>query len=326
MPPESATPASAGLLQVTVPLTPAYASESVTIEQTTTTLTIPLIPGEQRSTTPEQVVGSLSDAANPNLVGTLTVWSSYDPTYHVLTLLGSEFESEDSTYLSTYPQSGRDRTFKQQARPSDAGPGDTSSLWASAADSTAEMAELFQSTVRSANEAIVEAAVAQGISVIVRTPPPELPPELEEKLLLVYENGVFKEPYDPDKEYGEDTQVFNIQSTFGGTMVLAAGTDFANVIGSTYDPKIEGRAWRELWEVTFHVEGNRCASEGFQGFECSTTYIGGHVIPGKVASEVAQGSNIVFIIPICQRHNKSNSVYMNPIVYNQAVSLHHYME
>jgi hypothetical protein len=292
---------SAELLQVTVPLTPAHTSESVTVEETTATLTIPLVHGEQRSTTPEQVVGTLADAANPNLVGTLTVWSDYEPTYRVLTILGSEFESADSPYLSVYPQSDRGRTIEQPTLSDDA--------------------------VRSANEAIVEAALAQGISVIVRTPPPELDPELEEKLLLVYENGVLKEPYDPDKEYGEDTQVFNIQSTFGGTMVLAGGTDFANVIGSTPDPKPAGtKAWRELWEVTFKVVGNQCASEGFMGFKCGTPYVGGHSIFGQVPGEVPKGSNNVFIIPICQQHNTNNKVYMNPIKYNQAVSLHHYME
>jgi hypothetical protein len=329
---ESATPGPAPapveLLQVTVPLTPAYSSEFVTVEETTATVSIPLIPGEQRSTTPEQVVGVVPEAKNPSLIGTLTVWSDYDPAHRVLTLLGNDFESSDSTCHRTYPQSGRGRTFKQHARPSDLAPSDTSPNWTSATDSTPELTELFRGIARSANEAIVEAALAQGLNVLVRTPPPELSPKMEEELRLVYQNGVFREAFDPNVEYGEDVEIVDIRSTYGGEMFLQEGTDFANVIGSTNDPLVKGQtSWRGLWESKFGP-ATICTSFHFpNNFPCGTTLFGGHVILGQEARKIQAGeSGVVLIMPICVQHNNNNIVYMSALQNQRAIVLNKYLE
>lgn len=317
---------SVGLLQVTVPLAPAYSSQYVTLEKTTTTISIPLLPGEQRTTTPEQVVGAVPDAANPDLIGTLTVWSNYDPATKILTFVSNDLVSEDSTQLSTYLKGAGEQRSVQRTYLSDSDPGGNEQTWNyRAAAQTPDLPELFQETVRSANEAIIEAAIARGFTVIVRTPPPEMSPEEAAKLRMVYRNGVFQEAFDPDKEYGEETKVFNIESTWYGEIILKSTDYYANVIGSTGDPKVAGLSWLQLWQNQFGA-ANWCSSYNFNGFVCGTYLVGGHSILGTTAHSEPVGSNNVFIMPICAGHNANNGVYMAPVKYNRGCALHNYMQ
>ncbi|HEU5063743.1 MAG TPA: hypothetical protein VFT79_11415 [Solirubrobacterales bacterium] len=295
---------SVGILQVNVPLTPAYSSQHLTLEKTTATISIPLLPGEQRTTTPEQVVGAVPNAANPNLIGTLTVWSDYDPVKKILTFASSDLVSPDAPRLSTYLQGAREQL---------------------SVESAPELTELFEETARAANEAIVEAAIARGFTVIVRTPPPEVTPEEAAKLRMVYRNGVFQEVFDPDKEYGEETKVFNIESTWYGEIILKSTDYYANVIGSTGDPKVAGLSWLQLWQNQFGA-ANWCSSYNFNGFVCGTYLVGGHSILGTTAHSEPVGSNNVFIMPICAGHNANNGVYMAPVKYNRGCALHNYMQ
>lgn len=319
--------ASAGLLQVTVPLAPAYSSERVTVEQTTVTVSIPLVAGEQRTTTPEQVVGTAPGFANPNLIGTFTVWSDYDPTTETLTFKGNDFVDPDSTYLSTYMQGGRNQTCKQHAYIDDTEPCGGNPDWNYCTDLTPGLMELLRETVRSANEAIVEAAYAQGFAVLVKTPLPPIGALETSRLRAVYENGVFKELFDPEKEYGEGTEVIGIESIFGGVITLQPKTFFANVIGSTKDPRIDGESWRGLWEEYFG-EATICTSYHFpRDFPCGSTLLGGHVLRGQKPAEVPVGTDqVVLIMPICVQHNNNNKVFMSALYNQQAVVLDKYMQ
>ena len=127
---------------------------------------------------------------------------------------------------------------------------------------------------------------------------------------------------------GDVIQIGDVRSTYGGTYTFASTADFANVIGSSSDPKVDGLAWINLWKRTYPgVSVTECSSLDFPtGFQCTTNFVGGHVILGQTASMVAQGSNSVYIIPICQKHNKNNGVYMMPITEGRAVRLNNYLK
>ena len=127
---------------------------------------------------------------------------------------------------------------------------------------------------------------------------------------------------------GDIIQIGDVRSTFGGPVTFASTDVFANVIGSSGDPKVEGLAWIQLWKRTYPTATvTQCSSFDFPtGFGCTTNFVGGHVIKGQTAQVVAAGSNDVFIIPICQKHNKNNNVYMKPIKENRAVWLKNYLK
>jgi hypothetical protein len=320
-------------LEIKAPLAPAYANPYVNISETWVTFEIPLVSGETTTTSPEEVVGVLTNFSDPNLIATLTVWSSYDPILNELTICGVDLVDSDSTYLSTYMQGGQEQTCRQHTYLSDTAPCGQNENWNYCSGITPGLMQEMQATVRSAQETIVKDALAQGLTVIVRTPPPSISADEAHKLLLVYEEGFFKESFDPDKEYGPETVLQAIQSTWYGEIFLQVGENYANVIGSTSDPKISSLAWRRLWEGQFGI-ATECSSLHYPGgnYPCTkppppaNNLVGGHVILGTKAEEVQKGSNSVFIIPICAKHNADDNTYMASIVYQQGIAVHNYLE
>lgn len=321
---------SGGYLSLHVPLSPHYENQHVRVYRTSFYLQIPLTGGDQRTTTGEVVIGSLPALQNPTLIGTLTVWSNYEPDTNTLTLCSTDLVSPDSTYLSSYPQSSRNQTCRQHTYLSDAAPCGSNPNWNYCTNLTPGLMQEFQNTVRSAQEAIIQAAKDQGFTVVVRTPPPPVPPETADKLRMVYQEGVFKEAFDPQKDYGEEMAIFDIESTWWGEIFLTAGENFANVIGSTPDPKIDGEYWRALWESQFGVAAT-CSSFHYPGgnYPCTpppASLKGGHVILGKTAKKMPKGSDKVFIMPICAKHNADDRTYMAAVEYQKGIALHNYME
>jgi len=303
--------------QVEVPLTPSYADPYVTVVQTSATVSIPLVPGPRTLTTAPRSVGFLGGSERRALNAALTLWSDYDPATKTLTLCGNELVDPDSTFLSLEPEGGPDqaRIYRTHASAAADDP----------ADAAPDLARAFQNTVRSANQAIIDTAIRQGYTVIERTPVPAISNEHAANLLLVYENGWFKEPFDPNKQYGPNARVHTIGSTWNGLITLDADENFANVIGSTDDPKIDGMSWIALWESEYGT-ATICTSYEYKGFSCTDDLIGGHSILGTKATEVKKGSDKVFIMPICKQHNGDDSVYMAAIKYTKGISLKNYLE
>src|SRR5690606_13052655 len=165
-------------------------------------------------------------------------------------------------------------------------------------------------------------------TVIELLPVPDLPDEFLEKLNVVYRKGKFLELFDEEKNYTENDRIFNIKSTYDGEITLRSTDNFANVIGSAKDPKVEGDTWIQLWN--YHCSSrfgvaNICSSYGYNNFDCYGMIVGGHVVLCKIAEKVPWGANYVFIMPICQRHNKKDHDYMAPIKYKVGIKLANYM-
>ena len=172
-------------LQVTVPLTPSYASRLVNVSSTQVTVSIPIVPGSSTMTTPVQTVGTLTYFANPHLLAYLNIWYSYDPVGNTLTFCSNDLVSPDSTCLTTIP-TGTNQSCNQHTYPNDNAPCGSNPNWNYCTSLTPGLQQALQQSVRAANQAIINAARAQGFTVIARTPPPQLTENDYAKLCLVY--------------------------------------------------------------------------------------------------------------------------------------------
>ncbi|MDU1912518.1 hypothetical protein [Fusobacterium sp.] len=152
----------------------------------------------------------------------------------------------------------------------------------------------------------------------------------EEELLIVYsenEKGFleFKEFYNPEITYSKNDFIIPIRSVYGGIAGIEENITFANIIGSTDDPKPFGyTVWLDLMQdalieflgdktyVEFYL-GNCVTDKKFyykdsdteiidDSKHCKGVIVGGHIISGDTPSEIAQGST-VYLLPICNKHN-----------------------
>lgn len=310
-------------LHVQIPLVPDYENKYVQIKSTQINFQLELKEGHHTTTSEPVVVGTVANFTNPALLASITVWYNFETATNVLTLCSSDLVSDDATYLTTVPE-GSNQFGNQRTYYGDEFPCGTNPNWNYTTPLTPGLEEALQNTVRKANDLIIEKALEQGLTVIVRTPMPVIPADLYEKLSAVYYNGEFVEMYDPNKVYGNDYSIFHIDSTWYGEIYLNKNENFANVIGSTHDPKIAGKSWLQLWQSQFG-QAQTCTSLYYQGFSCSGGLVGGHSVLGTVAKSMPKGSNKVFIMPICTAHNNNDNVYMAAIMYTKGIALHNYL-
>lgn len=162
----------------------------------------------------------------------------------------------------------------------------------------------------------------------------KLSDEDRERFRLVYkregDGWILHDIYEKGGEYGDDCIVVPLESTLVGNAYFETGQEFANVKGSTGDPKPEdSKSWIGLWETMYNntlgtIPPRDCYTDG-QKYEYRNgieyrddlhmypirrkNVIGGHVVKGKV-SEKADEGDTVFIIPICYAHNNNDNYYM----------------
>jgi hypothetical protein len=112
-----------------------------------------------------------------------------------------------------------------------------------------------------------------------------------------------------------------LDSTYVGTVTWSSKANFANVIGSTDDPKVPGfTSWISLWQDKCNggAGPSKCTSYNYFSNDptrkCSSTFYGGHVVTGKSAMTMPKGST-VYIFPVCGFHNASDTTYMEAL-YN----------
>jgi len=311
---------------VEVPLTPAYTCSLVTINATNIPLEFLLTDGDHQLQTAGVNVGTLQFAPSPVLQASIAMWYNYNSSTNTLTFCSNDLVSPDSPSLTTFPQ-GTTQYCHQHTYASDTAPCGLNPNWNYCTNAMPGLQELLRQTICAANTTVINAAIAQGYNVIVRSAMPALAPEHAENLASVYRGGKFLELYDRTKAYTAEDTILHIESTFYGEIYLNQSDVYANVIGSTGDPKVAGKSWLQLWLAQF---GNvyTCASLNYGGFPCNPQYglLGGHVILGKTASKVPTGANYVFIMPICSAHNNNDNVYMAPVTTNKGVALHNYQQ
>lgn len=314
-------------IAVTVPLAARYQNEFINIEKTSCTIALPLEPGSHTAVSDPVRIGSLSLLNNPGITAQLQVSYEYDKDRNLLTLYGTTYVSEQSTRLKTYLE-GTDEYCLQQMDGCYTGKNREqgyNAQWNYTSPLTPGLEEHFKEIIRDVNHIVFRAAkTVEGLTIRVKTPPPQLTQTAYKNLLLVYKNGIFQGLYDPEKHYDDNFTFKSIQSVWGGTVHFYYGENFANVIGSTPDPKIGGNSWLGLWRNQF---GNPtiCTSYQYGGFQCNNYLVGGHIILGKNASVVPRGSDSVYIMPICNAHNNNDNVYMAALQYLDGIWLKNYL-
>ena len=182
---------------------------------------------------------------------------------------------------------------------------------------TSTAGDIIEDPVSSTEEDILEDPVTSTVEDTIENPTIYTAEDILENATAVYKPG-------------DLIQIGQRPSQFDRPVTFSQDQSFANVIGSSGDKKVKHLAWLRLWEQTFNTRAVVCSSKGFpRGFQCSdpkVRLVGGHVIKGKKDSRVPPGSNNVYIIPICQKHNlnKDVNVHMAAITERRAVKLKDY--
>ncbi|PKE28087.1 hypothetical protein CWS43_23470 [Rahnella sp. AA] len=97
-----------------------------------------------------------------------------------------------------------------------------------------------------------------------------------------------------------------IRSTYKNITTWNNGQKFWNVIGSTDDPKIDGKSWIAVYREKCGINpGNMSAT----GAVCSKNALGGHVVKDG-QSQYPEKNSTVYIVPICSGENSRPSVEM----------------
>lgn len=261
------------------------------------------------------------------LLGQFSFEYTYEPEQRVITVCGTDFDSARSMCLTTVPE-GTTEYCRQRG----AGGGflvddlTANPRWNYVTPLTPGLEDVLEGVVRTVNDRLIEALQKEPqLTVQVRKHPPELSAEEHQKFLTVYRDGQFQGFHEPGREYGPRDEVFTVDSVFGGEVTLSYGEAFANVIGSTNDPKIAGLTWIQLWANQFGTYPIICTSYQSNGFGCGSSLVGGHVISGMQAKTVPKGSNSVWILPICVQHNNDDNVYMQGLKYLNGIWLKNYL-
>jgi hypothetical protein len=307
------------ILRILVPLTPAYSNKYVTIRATTLQLNIPLKNGVHTFTSELVDVGELRFFKDPVLQAQITIWYDYNHKLNEIKLCSNELISDDSPYLTTVPrgtsQFGYQTPFKDIRNPCGNNP-----HWNYATPLMPGLEEAFRHTLRTANTLILDKAKKERLSVLTRTPFPDVEPELYENLMLVFKKGKFVEHYDPSKNYSNKYEIIHAYSQWGGLGELEYGEHFANIDGSSDDPHPTGKgyrsgdSWIDFWERNYE-KAQYCATKNFysgeKNFKCIKNpkkppkkgLLGGHCLRGEKAEKGKGSKKVLFIIPICPRHN-----------------------
>lgn len=271
-------------------------------------------------------LGTVHSLGRRALIGLLSFRYTYDAKNQTITVCSTDFSSADGMTLVTMPE-GTDYACIEHAGPGGFTADETSGPWNYRTQLMPGAADVFGGVVRGASDALIAALKATpDLTVQLRTPFPELPMEHYLNLCVVYRRGRFLELFDQSREYEDGDEVHPFESVYGGTATFPVGAPFANVIGSTHDPKIKPyTSWVALWEAKVGVMPTKCESFDYDGFKCGNDVLGGHVVKGVLAERVPAGSDDVFIFPICSKHNKNDKVHMAALTYRTAVKLNNYM-
>ncbi|MFZ5673107.1 MAG: hypothetical protein ACOZAM_09095 [Pseudomonadota bacterium] len=255
-------------------------------------------------------IGTVHALDGRKLLASVAFDYRYDQEERTVTLYSTDYVSRNAMHLVTALQRSSGCCLHPAAS--------TESLvddpatvdgWCSHIPFTPGLEEALRGLARSANAALIATLEhVPGLNVEVLRRSPEL---RTEDFRVVYRSGTFLGLYEPGRLYGPEDTVVHVDSVYRGTTTLAAHAKFANVIGSTPDPKVGSRSWLRLWIYkTQRSPPTKCTSLGFSGFNCNKLFVGGHVVSGTNSMRMRAGSAQVMIIPICVRHNNDDSVFM----------------
>lgn len=304
-----------------------YHNEVVGVDRTSHEPTLTLEDGTHTVVSDDFDLGVLHAFEGRRLIGHLEFTYTYDESGQTVTICGSDFSSIDAMSLVTTAQ-GTAEHCRHWAAPSGFADDDLANNlhWNCQTPLTPGLKDVLSELARSANDALISSLeLVAGLIVRVRTAPPRLSPE-EHRQIITALGGWNHSESTEHRTYDPGALALTIQSIWGGEVTMNTNENFANVIGSTHDPKIGGLTWIQLWANQFGMYPNGCTSHHSRGFPCGTPIVGGHVVSGTVARAMPTGSDSVYIFPICHQHNMDDHVFMSAIKYQKGVWLKHYLQ
>jgi hypothetical protein len=263
--------------------------------------------------------------------GQLTIPYSYDPDMQYVTICGPEDTSDKQLAIHTSLERHPELTSIHRVNST----GATTvarNMWMNFIDTTPVVKQVNQTAIRQAIDALLKQLLDAGVQGVIQTgPAPVVTPHN-------YQD--YKAMFAPKKANMEQPSLDDlleiqgiVDSTYYGNITWTLDYAFANIIGSSYDPKPSGyTAWLRLWADKCNGGYNTttCSSYNYQNgtntFTCNTAgsdFVGGHVIPGQTAHTVATGGT-AYIFPICKRHNGNDNIYMSSRYNPEGVVLHNY--
>ncbi len=261
--------------------------------------------------------------------GHISIPYSYDPDMQYITICGPDDTSDKQlaihTSLEQHPKLTNSHSLNSTGATIVA-----PNMWRDFIDNTPVVKQVYQTTIRQAIDALVNQLLDAGVQGVIQTgPAPVVNPHNFQDYKAMFA------PKKPDVEQPSLDDFLEIQriveSSYYGTITWNQNYAFANIIGSTHDPKPYGvSSWIQLWADKCHsgYKPTLCSSydyaDGHTPFNCNTSgFVGGHVIPGTTAKKVATGGT-AYIFPICPRHNGNDNIYMSMRYNPTGVVLHNY--
>lgn len=291
------------------------------LEQTTVPVELELSEGEHVFTSPPIELGTFFHFT---VFGHISIPYTYDAEMNYITVCGPNDDSDRQltihTNLEQHAQFGAShKSINTNVR----------NTWADFLNKVPAIKQATQVATQHSRDTLVSKLLESDVEGVIETgPAPIIDPSNYQ---------AYKDMFLPDKEGTEQPSLDDIyelqtqvDSTYYGTITWTLNYAFANIIGSTGDKKPTGySSWIRLWADTCNNGYNttKCSSYGYSdghsGFTCGTSFVGGHVIPGKVASSVAHGGT-AYIFPICKAHNNNDNIYMSSRYNPKGVVLHNY--
>jgi hypothetical protein len=285
----------------------AYRSPGVALHGHPLTFNFSLRAGEHSFQSEAFEIGTVHALNGRKLYAHVAFQYTYDRDDSTVTLFGADYESRNAMHLVTVLQGISGYCIHPASPPVDEWA--MAGGWCDLIPPAPALDEALRGLARSAYEALIATLEnVPGLNVEMLRRSPSL---LTEDFRVVYRSGEFLGLYEPGRLYGPQDTVVHVDSVYRSTLILGKQSKFANVIGSTPDPKDASRSWLRLWMLkTNRGRPTRCTSFMFNRFNCNSLFVGGHIVAGRVAKRMPAGSGKVMITPICVRHNNNDHVFM----------------
>jgi hypothetical protein len=263
--------------------------------------------------------------------GHISITYSYDPHMEYITISGKKDINEKQLAIHVSLEEHPEFTTKQQLNSINSEVS-TPNMLTNFIRDTSMVKQYFQTAIYQAIDSLVKHLLDTDIQGVIQTgsaPIVSIHNYQDYAAMFAPKKAIVKLPSLKDIIEIQKT----VESTYGGTITWTLNYSFANVIGSTSDPKPPGyNSWIQLWADACNGghDTTHCSSynyaDGQSGFTCNTdNFVGGHVIPGQSAKKMPKGST-VYIFPICKRHNGKDNIYMSSRYNPEGVVLHNYMK
>ena len=310
-----------------LPVSNLYTEGPLKIEQHEVHVEMELTAGDHVITSESVEIGNYF---NYSIFAYISIPYSYDPDLQYVTIAGPDDMTDRQLSIHTYLGQNQETSYVHRLNSSNGLAAAAPNFWVDVLEKSADLRQVGKIVIRQAITNMVKQLLDAGVQGVIQqgTAPVVTPDNYRD-----YKNMFLPQKVDVQEPALADILEVQaiINSTYGGTITWSAGYKFANIIGSTHDPKPSGySSWIKLWNDKCHggYYTTHCSSHNYSngnpGFPCGTSdFVGGHVIPGTTAKSVPDRGT-AYIFPICKPHNNNDNIYMSTMYNPKGVVLKNY--